>query len=208
MSVFQIVSRVLMFGLTAVVCAWLTSKFGGLRAMGLWALALAVVCGGTALLMNVQPPGRITPINYLAGVVLPWGYKIGRGKLLPIVVASWLGWVVAGLAVIVLRTRVPGVTMPAMLFASWIIAALVVLRLVTMILTRGNSNPIAPGTLTPIVALGALLIASIAMVIFGRSETWTNLALLLTGGPILFLGGGYLLWLGAVLTIGRNARWN
>jgi hypothetical protein len=208
MSLFQVSSRLLMFSLTALACVWLMSRFGAWIAMGLWAAAMAAVCGGTALLMNRQSPERVTPINYLAGFVLPWGYKIGRGKLLPIVGASWLGWVVAGLAVIVLRTRTPGVIVPAMLFASWMIIGAVVVRMVTMLLMRANANPLPPGTFAPILSMIALLVASAAFVVFGRSNAWTNVALLLAGGPIVLIGGGYLLWLGVMLTFGRNARWN
>jgi len=45
-------------------------------------------------------------------------------------------------------------------------------------------------------------------VIFGNSAVSTTLALLLTGAPIVLFGGGYFLWLGCVLTLGRKARWN
>jgi hypothetical protein len=84
----------------------------------------------------------------------------------------------------------------------------VLLRLLTFILTRANSNPIAPGTFRPIGGLGAVLAASIALVVFGSSAASTNLALLLTGAPIVLFGGGYFLWLACVLTFGRKARWN
>jgi hypothetical protein len=84
----------------------------------------------------------------------------------------------------------------------------VLLRLLTFILTRANSNPIAPGTFGPIGGLAALLTASVALVLFGNSAASTNLALLLTGAPIVLFGGGYFLWLACALTLGRKARWN
>src|SRR5262249_38458976 len=121
MWISKIYPRLLMIGLIALTCLWLASKTSALGAIGIWAAVIAAVCGGVALLMHVQKPGRITPINYIAGIVLPWGFAIGRGKLLPIVIESALRWLLVGVAVIILRTHSQGVIVPVLLFASWMI---------------------------------------------------------------------------------------
>jgi hypothetical protein len=221
---FKIISRLVMLCLTALTCTWLSKLTGAWIATACWAAILAVLCGGTALLMRAQAPGRVTPINYLAGIVLPWGYKIGRGKLPPIVLCSWLGWLTIGTAAIILTAQGcrpygagwsahpatteyhRGSVVNALLFLSWVIDGAVLVRLVTVISTR--SNPIPPGTLKPIAIITLLLLASIALAIFGHGAAQSNLALLLTAGPIVIIGGGYGLMILVMVTFGRNTRWN
>src|SRR5436309_1309216 len=94
---YRVLSRLLMIGFAAYVCTTLTSRTAMWPSIALWALIMAALCGGVALLMKRQAPGRVTAINYLAGIVLPWGYRIGRGKLLPIVIESWFRWLLVGI---------------------------------------------------------------------------------------------------------------
>jgi hypothetical protein len=225
MSRFTIISRLAAFAAVAGVCTWLNSRFGPWTAVGLWSAGAGFLCGLVALLMHRQPMGRVTIVNYAAGVVLPWGYRIGRGKLPPIVLLSWAGWTSLGAAFIIARMRgwngfinqagTPqtgeyhrAMVMTILLVASWVIDAAVVLRLITFLVMRANPNPIPPGTFGPILGILAILAASVALTIFGHSALTSNLALLLTGGPILLIAGGYALVLLAMLTFGRHTRWN
>ena len=66
---------------------------------------MGILCCLVALGMHMQPMGKVGIFNYLAGIVLPWGYKIGRGKLVPIVIESWIRWVLLGAAVVVLAAH-------------------------------------------------------------------------------------------------------
>src|SRR5438552_1415621 len=82
-------------------CAWVTSKFGAWVAIGCWAALMAAVCGLTALLMSRQELGKRGFVNIVAGFVLRWGYKIGRGRLIPIAVTSWSIWVLLACTLVV-----------------------------------------------------------------------------------------------------------
>src|SRR3989442_716250 len=53
--------------------------------------------------------------------------------------------------------------------------------------------------------LTLMLVASIALSVFGNSVATTSLALAIAGGPPLLVGGGYGLFLVVMLTVGRNA---
>jgi hypothetical protein len=220
---YRIFCRLLMLGVTALVCLRLTSVAGPWLAVGIWVAGIGLLCGVVACLLRLQPPGRVGAINHISAFVLPWGFSIGRGKLLPIVLTSWFGWALLGAAVIVLNAHGYGLhgqgsidaaayhrsgLMTILLLASWIIDGAVALRLITVVATRANDNPMPPGMLRPILAILALLAASITLTVIGHTAGQARLALLLTGGPIVVLGGGYGLWLLFMLTVGRKTRWN
>src|SRR4051812_22532891 len=136
-----ILYRLLMFALTGVACIWLSRAVSPWAAVGIWAAGIGALCCAVALLMRLQKPGRVTVVNYLAGIILPWGYKIGRGRLWPIVVESWLRWVLLGVLLVVLTPHGLGgitaigreappapaaeyhrsMTMTVLLLISWII---------------------------------------------------------------------------------------
>lgn len=225
MRLFTLLARLPMFFLTAVACIWLTSKIGPWAAIPAWAGVIGTLCAVVAFIMHRQPPGKITVINRIAGMVLPWGYAIGRGTLFPIVLESSIRWTLLGIAIIALAPRglaslsgfssspapttaayQTGPVMMILLLISWLIAGAILFRLLTFVLAR--SGRIQPGLLAPIVGISALVVGSILLAAFGTNSGMTWLALTMTGGPILFIGGGYGVFLVIVLTIGRNARWN
>lgn len=216
MSRYTILSRTFMILLTAFACTTLIARTGAWTAAGIWIATIGLVCGSTALVMRLQPPGRVTPINYIAGIVLPWGYAIGRGRLLPIVLESWFRWALLGGAIVLLAARSraaaaayhPGPVLTTLLLLSWIVMAAAALRLITHVLTRANDNPIPPGTFGPILAMLGLLAASVALTAFGHTPAHARLALLLTGAPVAVIAGGYGLMMLVMLTFGRHARWN
>jgi hypothetical protein len=220
MRPFTLVYRLLMFGLTAGVCIGLASRFGPWAAIGIWTAGIGALCGGVGLLMKRQPMGEVTFVNRLTAVVLPWGFRIGRGKLLPIVIESWFRWVLLGIAVVVLLpyglgahsqqagAYHRGLTASVLLLVSWLIDGTVVLRLITTLLMRGHANPIAPGTIVPIFVLIGMIAASAALACFAANWAMTGAAVLIAGGPIVVIGGGYGLVLAVMALSGRKARWN
>ena len=219
MHPFTILNRLVMVAITAAACLWLTSSLGPWAAIGIWAGAIGLVCAATAFLLRLQPPERITLVNRFAGLVLPWGYTIGRGRLAPIVIESSLRWVLLGAAIIIVAPRglsifgiapaavyPPGPIMASLLLLSWAVVAALFFRMATFVVNR--SIAVNSRTLTMTFGLAVLLIASVAVFLVGRSAATTWLALALTGGPVLVLGGGFGVVLLIVLTVGRNARWH
>src|SRR5262245_29781275 len=87
------------------ICHELANRLGAPLAIAIWAVGIGVICGLTALAMHRTPVGKIGFANYLGGIMLPFGYSIGRGKLLPIVLVSWAVWVAAGALVIILSAN-------------------------------------------------------------------------------------------------------
>jgi len=218
MHLYTILWRLIMFSLTAFVCVWLNKLVPAAAAIGIWAVGVGILCCLVALGMHRQPVGKVTVFNYLAGIVLPWGYKIGRGKLLPIVIESWIRWVLLGAAVVALTAHgfdslAPsgyhrGPVVSTLLLLCWVIDAAVLFRIVTMLAIRANDNPLPPKTFPPILALFGMIVVSAGLVIFGHSAAADRIALLICGGPILLIGGGYGLFLLVMMTAGRKARWN
>ena len=163
MHLYTIHWRLIMFSLSAFVCVWLSRLFPAAAAIGIWALGIGILSCLVGLGMRMQPMGKVGIINYLAGIVLPWGYKIGRGKLVPIVIESWIRWVLLGIAVVILAihgyrgaSSSPagdyhrGPVISTLLLLAWIIDAAVLFRIITMLAMRANANPLPPKTLPPI----------------------------------------------------------
>jgi hypothetical protein len=166
--------------------------------------------------MHRQPPERVTAINVLAGYLLPFGYQIGRGRLMPIVLTSWVIWVLVGIAAALAasghRTHAadapegPSTVVSALLFLSWLVDGGVVLRLIGILAMRRRRPQ--PSILFLVICLTALVAASIALTLLGRTAPYRALALALAGGPPLFVGGGYGLYVLFILVFCRKARWN
>jgi hypothetical protein len=222
MTIRALWPRASMIALAALTCIWLASTAGAWAAFGLWIGGTAVICGGVGFLMHAQKSGRVSFINYLAAWVLPWGFKIGQGKLLPIVIESWVRWVLLGIAIFVatapnfkhIPSAVafteyrPSATIMTLIALSWVIDGAVVLRIATMLVIRAKTSPIGPGILRPTVGLALLMTASVVLWLIGHNAMWTTVALLLAGGPIVLIGGGYGLFVLFIVTFGRKTRWN
>jgi hypothetical protein len=229
MSVRGILLRGTSMAAAAAICVALASKFGPWKAMSLWAVGVATVGGVVALLMHRQsPPEKISWINYLAGFVLPWGYRIGRGKLWPIAVTSWAIWMLLGVAVILATSsRGHGQTsagiatvtstepsphrnpvVMTLLCLAWLVDGGVLLRCVGLLATSANASHMMRSLALPMLVLAGILIASIALVVTSSAPAAARTALLIAGGPPLFVAMGYGLFVLVIVTVGRKARWN
>ena len=155
MAISILIQRLFIFALVGAACLWLTARTGPWMAAAIWSGGIAVICVLIALCMHAQAPGRITIVNRIAGLILPWGFAIGRGTLAPIVIESTLRWALLGAAFIVVAQRGMGAAFglaPAssvtgyqpnplvlgLLVLSWIIFAAVLFRLITANITRAN----------------------------------------------------------------------
>jgi len=177
-------------------------------AMIIWSILTAALCAIGAWLLHGAPLGLVNWRNRAAGYLLPWGFKLGRGKLLPSAIAAWLIWVAIGTATITLiswpasaATSHPVIA--TLLFISWIILGALIVRQLGFIHTFGSAHgrrSLGQSAL----ALAALIAAGLTLWLL-RRPGW---ALVVSGGPIAMVGGGYGLFLAVMLTVGRNARWN
>jgi hypothetical protein len=225
MSIRGILIRGLSLAAAGAICAELALKLGPWRAMALWAIGVAVVGGVVAFLMHRQsPPEKVSWINYAAGVVLPWGYRIGRGKLWPIVATSWAIWMLLGVAVMAATVRTAGHTQAGVVVATassqrgpvvmtllclaWLVDGGVLLRCIGLLATSANPKHMMRSLAVPMLVLAGILVASIALVVANSTAIAAQLALLIAGGPPLLVGGGYGIFVLVMLTAGRNARWN
>src|SRR5205814_6218967 len=89
---YILIVRSFMLLLIARICIPLTEKLGAVGAIAVAAVMLAVMCGAMGLAMYRQHVGQVTILNYLAPIILPWGYRIGRGKIRFYIGESWLRW--------------------------------------------------------------------------------------------------------------------
>lgn len=194
--------------LAAGICGELAMRVKAWLALLIWAGGMGLLCAAAAWCLKKAPMGRLTWRNKLAGYLLPWGYKIGRGKLLPMTLAAWAIWIMIGVGTIVLAAWPMGAAsahpyLAVMIFVSWVVLGGLAVRQLGLIPTFGSRSGRMSLLQSAAVALG-LMAASAVLWLTGRPG-W---ALLTAGGPIAFVGGGYGLFLGVMLTVGRKARWN
>ncbi len=227
MGVRRFVSRLVMIALVSLPVVWLAATMSPWAALGIWAAGAAVVCGGIGLLMHTQTAGKVTFVNHLAGYFLLWGFVLGRGKLLPIALESWIRWVLLGSAIILATmpafhpnlgvdshgqsespTYQRSATMGAMLAVSWTIDGAVLLRLITGLASRAKTNPIRINALGPLMGMGFVIVISIALATIMTDAVRTGVALLVSAGPIVVLGGGYGIFILAMVVFGPKTRWN
>jgi len=188
--------------------AYLTNKPTPLLASLTMVAAAAVLCALVALLLKSQKPGKITFVNYAAGVALPLGYRIGRGRLLPIVICSWLGWsVLSVIGAVYPKLQLqaaasspsgpPGTTFMVFLWISWVLNGLALLMCLRVLVMRPAASLIKP-TAAMLLFFGG----SVALWQLGHPVK----AMLLSYAPILIFGGGYALFIVVVLI--TKPRWN
>jgi hypothetical protein len=197
-----------LIALAVGICGELAARLNPWVVMAIWADAMAVLCSAAAWGLKNAPMGTITWRNKLAGYLLPWGYKLGRGKLVPMTLAAWVIWVLIGLGTVILTAWPAGAAREhpytaVMTFLSWIVLGALAVRQIGLIPTFGSHSG-RMSLLQSVAVVVALLVASAVLWLTGRAG-W---ALLVAGGPIAFVGGGYGLFLGVMLTVGRKARWN
>lgn len=177
--------------------------------------SIAIPAIGTVLLRNAEPE-KITWRNRTAGWLLPWGYRIGRGKLLAIAVVSGIVWgILLGLGVLLAQPapamvrEAPAPFLPDMalvlLVLAWIVDGAALFYLLGM-LSQNSSLSQPPGStqLKTAAFVCFLLAASIGCHVTGRSGA----ALWIAGLPPLVLGILLGAWFAVLLSLGKNARWN
>lgn len=76
------------------LATWLTPRCGMSCSIVLVSVLAGAVCAGVAVALRRVPMGRVTFVNRLAPIVLPFGFNLGHGKLWPVVVCSWAAWTV------------------------------------------------------------------------------------------------------------------
>jgi hypothetical protein len=192
------------------LCAtfYLSRQIGPVLASLIATGSAAILCVGVVLRLRSQPPGKITIVNYAAGVTLPLGYRLGKGRLPTIVALSWLGWTV--LAVIgATYSRLqfhaaanatlspPSTTLLVFLRICWTIDALALFAFLRVFIHRP-----APSLIKPTATVALVLAGSIFLSLAGRP----GLALWLAAAPIVIVGGAYGLFLAYVLI--AKPRWN
>jgi len=199
---FSILAVALMGGLAAAMAR----SFQGLAAIGAWLVLCLVACALGALALSSQPVGVATLAGRVGSLVVRWGFAAGRGRLLPAVAISWLAWAIFGTALIVaLQHR--SETQLQLLALAWAVDALALMYVCGIALARRSASmtrgllPIA-GALVGMLAVSAIQ-WSHPLLPGGRRT-----ALLIAGGPPLYIGGAYGLFLLVMMTFGRRARWN
>ena len=201
------IKRAVLVVAAAATCYWLAGQLGPQAGTFVWAVATAGGCALGAVLLRTSPLGRVTWRNRAAGYLIPWGWRLNRGRLWPITVVSWVVWLAIGAAVVLLRPGpaevMPGVAVRVGLFAAWAIDAAALVYLLGTIRQATPGGRV--GTLWKLVVAITLLIgASVGLYLGGLATA----ALVVGGGPPAVVGGGFGLVLLVLLTVGRNARWN
>jgi hypothetical protein len=202
-----VIERSLIIAAAAAACYALAERFGTLAAGLIWAAAAACACGAGTALLATSALGRVTWRNRVAGYLIPWGWRLNRGRLWPVPIISWAVWVAVGAAALVLRPGPaddePGVGPRIALFAAWVADA------AALLYVAGTIRQATPGgrvrSLWELAAVIALVIAgSVVLYLSGLPTA----ALLVGGGPPAVLGGCAAVVVLLVVTLGRNARWN
>ena len=213
----------------AVACAALVQRFGPWKTLGMWTAATGIACVGIGLILRRQKPEKVTIANYVAGLVLQWGYKVGRGKLPAIVGVSWAIWVLLGVAMVLAvharhgsvsvaqdqparasaaPPQVRSTALMVFLEIAWVIDGGALLWIGGLLATSTNTGHMMR-SLGPIAAvLVGMIASSVALVTLTDSARAAWLALGIAGGPLLAVGGAYGLFIVVILTAGKNARWN
>lgn len=181
------------------------------------AIIAAILSLAGALLLRSCPLGQITWRNRLAGWLLPWGYTLGGGQLGGIALASAAVWTLLAAGAIFATTVPPAAATPAgqgapaapisawWLLLAWIVDGGGVLYLLGIALKNSLRGSGGGATVRKLLLiLVGMLVASLALQLSG----YPGLAVLIAGGPPLVIGGFYGLFVLAMLTFGRNARWN
>ena len=174
--------------------AWaLASALGPWAGLGAWAVLTAGACVLSAELLKGSGVGRVTWRNYLAGYVLPWGFRIGRGRLGAITVAAWAVWVLIGMAAILLMghlrwsgsasaTDTPAAPAPdgphpvlaVLLFTTWVVYGVCLLHLVGLLLNQFRASPGPRGTVLKAAASLVALLAGSAALWFTGHPGWPS----------------------------------
>lgn len=219
---YLIVKRIILVAVAAALAWLLLRQLGSLRFVAVWIPASAVVAGLGALLLKTSTTGQITWKNWAAGCLMPWGYKLGQGRLGWIIVLSWIVWSLIGVAVVVQQavstappttpttapSDVPSAFWSWMLFAAWAGNGAALLYLLG---TIGNNFKLSSTSGKSLLKIMVLLITVTAGSVVLHFNGYTRSAAMLAAGPLLFVGLilGVFVSIIAIATLsGKPIRWN
>jgi hypothetical protein len=183
----------------------------------LWsALLSAALPALGVLLLSRTRTQEISWKNYAAGYLMPWGYTLGRGKLPAISVVCGCCWLfLFALGIAAARIELapseaePSAEAPALarwlLVGGWLVDGMALLYCLGVL--RQNFGGSSQGG----AALRKAIAFVLGLIVFSALAAWlghVRTAALIAAGPALALGAFYALWIGLILTVGRNARWN
>lgn len=217
--------KLLLIPAALVLCVWLTRRLGPWKALCWWVGGMALICAGIALAIRGQEAGRITPLNYLMGYILQWGYRLSNGQLSGIAAISWGIWVLLGAAAIVAAQlhvnvnaagslaaaaewRGPGMVVFSLLAISWIVDGGALLFLLQTFMTSQDGTRLLASAAPVMGGLLLILLTSIALATLWRSPLAAYAALIVAGGPPLLVGIGYGVFVLIIVVSGGHARWN
>lgn len=179
-----------------------------LTAFAQWATLTAIACVLGALAIRSQPIGQATIMGRLGGAFLRWGFRAGRGQLLPATMISWLVWLLIGGTVITLL-HFPDNIEVLLLVLAWACELGALFYLTGIILANpGATGDFRMRQLAIAIGGGSLILGS-ALLWFVVDTSWSHrLAVIVAGGPFALVVVGYGLFLLFAMTLGRKARSN
>ncbi|MCC7399763.1 MAG: hypothetical protein IT455_22045 [Planctomycetes bacterium] len=187
----------------------------GLALLATTAVGATMAALGASLL-RVLVTGRMGWRNRVAGLLLPWGYRLGRGRLAGIVVGTTAGWLLLGAATLfgwpAITTPAPeppGATpapsAPWWLWLAWTLQAMALLT-VLLALIPGRAHGVRVVRSRQKVAGLLVLMIGGSVLLHTNGHTW--LAGLVAAGPPLALALFAAGFLAIVLLSGHRMRWN
>lgn len=204
--VFLLVVRAFLLAGMIACAHYVGVAHGIFAAIGAWAAVALALCGVGAAMLASQPIGTPTFLGRIGACVVRWGYGVGRGTLTGAVLVSWVMWIIFGAAAIAITLHRDSLQ-HVLIALAWTLDAMLLFYTVGVALTKFAGRwPM--GLLRIGGILVAMLVAS-GVLWFGVDNDWSRrTAILIAGGPPVFIGGLYGLFVLAMVVFGRNARWN
>jgi hypothetical protein len=202
----------------AAAACGLATRLGPGGGLAAWAAIMAGGCAVGAWLFHTSPLGRVNWHNRVAVYFIPWGYRLGRGKLVPIAVAAWSIWMLIGVGAVVIQARGgataaragtawtalgPYPVFATLLFASWVVYGAVVVWQLGLVITSIGSRSRKRLSSLKFIGLCVGLTAASEALWTAEHPAW---ALLVAGSPLAAVVGFYGFWIGLMLT-GGNKSW-
>jgi hypothetical protein len=160
-----------------------------------------------AMLLRLQPIGIPTASGRVGGAIVHWGFRVGRGRLLPAVLVSWLVWILLGGAIIGL-THSRSQPLQLLMLLAWTVDGAALFRVLGIAATnRSSGRPVPRSLLLVATVLVLMLAVSAALWWYAGSAPARVAALVVAGGPPLLVGVGYGLLTGVMLIGGRHGKW-
>lgn len=193
----------------AIVAGYfLTRRFGPAAGMGIAAGASTVASLLAMLLLRYSPLGRVNYLNHIAGYLMPWGAKFGRGALWQFALGSGTIWVLLALIGAMLALAPSGTSTAALvaLGFGWLLDGIAAAFIVGAIVQRRESllSTANRSMLTIVGVVLAVLAISAATLYSG----WPALAAVIAVAPLAIVGVPYAIFIGIIVSQGKNFRWN